>query len=158
MMLLLGGCPAAASVQVSEVMNYAQCQGLQERITRITFAELAQVRGVQLLSPPPDQAPAAQSSPADDALLLAVFNGRQSTPGYGLILQSVEERDANLILNYTWQEPPADALQAQVITTPCSVVQVSGLAPGKRVEVLLDGAPFADAQDITPAKPARPQP
>ncbi|UCD69074.1 MAG: protease complex subunit PrcB family protein, partial [Betaproteobacteria bacterium] len=59
--------------------------------------------------------------------VIAVYMGRRPTAGYGLGLASrnaeVEERGV-LTLVVSWIEPLADAVLAQVITSPCLLVSV----------------------------------
>ena len=61
------------------------------------------------------------------AWLLSVDMGERPSAGYALTLQRAEIAGGVLTLYADWQEPPPDALTAQVMTHPCVVVRVSPL-------------------------------
>lgn len=64
------------------------------------------------------------SLPAD-RLALVVSLGNKPTPGYGLSVSGARwYGHATLNLNMMVKEPPEDAFTAQVITTPCAVIDV----------------------------------
>lgn len=142
--LLLAGCSNPA-VNVSEIFNHHQCQSLRSGFVQVGLTELPQIRGVRLLAPPSDEAPASPptssgSDDADDAdvLLFAISRGSQPTPGYGFELTEARSNGDEVELRYVWQVPPPDAVLAQVITSPCSVVQLSPASAVTAVSAWLD--------------------
>jgi len=130
---------AGSPVEVSEIMNHGLCNTLTAGVARIAYADLARVRGARLLTPSqtiPDEAT------AEDPTLVAVFNGEQPTPGYGFELVSATAHGTELVLDYHWLSPAPGAVMAQVITSPCSVVQIARAEKVSAVTVKLDGAEF----------------
>ena len=118
--LCLNAC-AAKDISVTEVMNHSLCNNLTVGVQRITYADLARVRGAQLLTPPGTE----PSAPEPEMLLIAVFNGEQPTPGYGFELQKASAHTDQVVLTYRWLSPSPDAVMAQMITSPCSVVELN---------------------------------
>lgn len=59
-------------------------------------------------------------------LALVVAMGQRPTAGYGVAMQAAEARldGAVLELSVVWQEPPPDAMVAQVVTHPCLWVRL----------------------------------
>lgn len=85
-------------------------------------------------------------------LLLLVEMGMKPTAGYRLILSDnavvVDQGKAVLTLN--WQQPPADAFLAQVLTSPCLLLSMP-LADYTSVELVDgDGKPRLLLKDIRP--------
>ena len=128
----LTGC-SQPSVGVSEVLNHQRCNGLVRGIREIQMHDLAKVRGVQMLQAPTTSAKSAapaheqsnQDAGATPISLFAVSNGSQPTPGYGFELLNATAAKEDVQLHYAWRTPAADAVLAQVITSPCSVVQLT---------------------------------
>jgi len=58
--------------------------------------------------------------------VIAVYMGKHSTAGYqvGLASGTAAISGHDLTLLVSWVEPPADALMAQVITSPCVLVSI----------------------------------
>lgn len=113
-----GGCPGDREVVVRKLGTGAQCGGEEgPRVRRVaSAAELA-----RLLSPglgPAQPGPAVDW--AREAVLL-VGMGQRPTAGYGVELLSsaapVKEGVAGV--RVAFRSPAADALTAQVITSPC---------------------------------------
>lgn len=85
-------------------------------------------------------------------LLLLVEMGMKPTAGYRLMLSDsevvVDQSKAVLILD--WQQPPADAFLAQVLTSPCLLLSMP-LADYTSVELVDgDGKPRLLLKDIRP--------
>jgi len=138
-LLLSTGCSAPA-VEVTEILNHGLCKTLRQGVSRVAFADLAGIRGTQLLSTTEDVP--EQSSPFSDVTLVAVSNGSQPTPGYAFELESVSGDVSEVRLDYRWRTPPADAVMAQMVTSPCSVVQIQSATPPAAVSAWLDGRPL----------------
>lgn len=136
-LMLAAGCSAPA-VEVNEVFNHSLCKTLRKGINLVEFGDLATIRSSQLLSSSdPDNASAA--APLGDIILVAVSNGSQPTPGYGFELNTVSGDIAEVRLNYRWLTPAADAVMVQMVTSPCSVVQIQSTTPPAAVSAWLDG-------------------
>lgn len=120
---VLTGCERIP-VSVSEVLNHTMCRELSQGVSRISYADLPNIAGARLLTEENQRAAGAPALPSDDAILIAVSNGRQPSAGYSLTLVSTDATASTVNLNYRWQLPPPDSLQAQVITSPCSVVRI----------------------------------
>lgn len=88
----------------------------------------------------------------EQQLLLLVEMGMKPTTGYRLSLSDneveVDQHKAVLILN--WQQPPADAFLAQVLTSPCLLVSIP-FADYASVELVdNDGKPRLLLKNIRP--------
>ena len=129
------GCSAPA-VEVNEVLNHGVCKTLSKGISRVEFDELARIRGSQLLG---TTAP-GETPQGDDIMLVAVSNGSAPTPGYGFELHAVGGSVEEVRLEYRWLTPAPDAVMAQVITSPCSVVQIDSAQTPQAVSAWLDGS------------------
>ncbi len=134
--VIAAGCQGGPPVEVSEILNHAMCKTLRKGLTVVEYDQLADIRGARMLN-----APASEPTPESaTGTLLAVSNGSQPTPGYAFELREARADGANLVLDYAWREPPADAVLAQVVTSPCSVVRVVNATNARSVAALLDGA------------------
>ncbi|MDA1076926.1 MAG: protease complex subunit PrcB family protein [Proteobacteria bacterium] len=125
-LLCLAGC-TNQSLDVSEVMTYHDCRNLTAGVHKISFEDLAGLRGSQFVDGPPDRTPVETP---EDLTLIAISKGDQPTPGYSLTLadpiSSSDGRTARITL--VWSSPPEDAVLAQVMTHPCLVISVRGAA------------------------------
>lgn len=123
---ILSGCQASTPITAVELFSHANCNGVSKGIQQIQFADLAAIRNVQMLtSPAPQSADQATADPQlEDVLLFVISNGNQPTPGYGFDLTATEATSSEITLRYRWRTPPADAVLAQVITSPCTVIQL----------------------------------
>ena len=137
---IMAGCQGSTPVTAVELFSHANCNGVTKGIKQIQFADLATIRNVQMLSSPAtrsaDQSD-TQSQP-DDVLLFVVSNGNQPTPGYGLDLTATESTSHEITLRYRWRTPAADAVLAQVITSPCTVIQLDAHTDLTAVSAWLD--------------------
>jgi len=134
--LCLSAC-ASSDISVTEVMNHSLCNNLTSGVQRIAFEDLASVRGARLLAPPSE--PVVPVESAQDVLLVAVFNGEQPTPGYGFELQEAFVEADHVVLNYRWHAPSPGAVMAQMVTSPCSVIQINDAEGITSVSALIDG-------------------
>ena len=142
-LLTLAGC-SSTPVDVVELMQHSQCKNLQVGANRISFEQLATIRGSRLLSTTPDSASSAQATADSDPMaepMYAIYTGPQPTAGYRLSLQQVSQRNRTVSLHLTTTKPAPDVMVSQVITHPCIVVQLQGLPHTYTVEFLLDDNP-----------------
>ena len=132
LLILAGGCAEdAATLNVTTVLNYNQCQGLEPGLTSVDYAAVAGIRGGTLLGmTQPDD-----TDPDDDLLLVAISRGQQPTPGYGFTLEEARREGGTAVVSVRWKTPEPGAVLAQMMTHPCLVI---GLEPEglTRVEVV----------------------
>ena len=146
-------CCSACSppeVKVTEVLNHGMCKTLRTGATEVEFADLAGIRGAQLLEQKPTEPISTAANSGSEVLLIAVSNGSQPTPGYAFNLAAAEQATTaagglEVQLQYEWITPAADAMMAQVVTSPCSVVQIDVAAQIQTVSVWLDGKQLGQA-------------
>ncbi len=130
-LIVLAGCNTA-TINVAEVANHARCQAVNPGVTRISYQQMSHILGSMLLNHPP-----AKNQSNADHHLYVVYAGEKPTPGYSLQLIGARVEGEIVHLNYTWQTPLRGTVQAQVITSPCSVVRLD--ARDDQVEVWIDG-------------------
>ncbi len=119
LLLALGaaGCAGPAPLEAVAVLQHGQCQGVDSGVTRVDYADLARIRGSNLLSlSTPDR------GETGNLLLVAISRGEQPTAGYALSLDSASAEGTKALIRVRWDSPSADAVLAQVITHPCLVV------------------------------------
>ena len=133
----LSACQQQAPVEVSEVLNHSVCQKLRTGLTVVEEARLATIRGTQMLNDLPASQPADPAGPQD--LLIAVSNGSPPTPGYAFKLEAASAEGNEIVLDYQWITPAADAVLAQMVTSPCSVVRIANAGRANAVSARLDG-------------------
>jgi len=119
----LGGC-GNTTPDVTTLMAHGNCEGLVAGVSEIRFEDLAGIRGSQLLLLE-DGITATAPSPDPDFRLIAIAAGTRPTPGYALELSGGRFEGAVLVLDVVLNEPPADAILAQVTTLPCLIVATS---------------------------------
>lgn len=134
--LLAAGCQSTTPIAVVELFSHGQCQGLSKGIRQIEFADLARIRNVQMLTSSQDKA--VETTAAPEVLLFAISNGNQPTTGYGLELTVAKATNAEVELRYRWRTPAPDAVLAQVMTSPCSVIQLEAHPQLTAVSAWLD--------------------
>ena len=130
---------------ITEVLNHNHCRTLQPGARLVGVHELPQIRGVRLL-----EAPSAQGDPRveENTLLVATSRGPQASAGYSLeLLGGTQEKD-HVVLDYRWHTPPSGTAQAQMLTSPCSVVQLRPTVPIDRVRVRIDGEAHAEVATL----------
>ncbi|NOX52442.1 MAG: protease complex subunit PrcB family protein [Gammaproteobacteria bacterium] len=101
----------------------------------MSVRDLAKIRGANLLEPI-EQPTLETDSPTP--LLVAVFTGAKPTPGYKLRLLGADIKGNKIVLHYALDKP-TDAMLAQMITSPCSVVEVSGANHHQPISVRVNG-------------------
>ena len=117
-------------VNITEVLNHGQCRKLDDGLQLISMQALPGIRGARLLEleAPADAGTESSSqppSPTDgDITLVAISKGTQPTAGYLFELMSAEADGLVVKLTYTWRTPEPGSMVAQVMTSPCSVVQL----------------------------------
>lgn len=136
------GCAATSEIVATEVLNYARCQELKRGVHQISFDELPAVRGVRLLRDPSQQVQSNVQGYPSDAVLIAVFNGRQPSPGYAFVFTGARQSGNEVRLSYTWQTPAPGSVRAAVVTSPCSVMQLQPIQQDMTVSAWLDQAPL----------------
>ena len=57
-------------------------------------------------------------------MIVGVFLGTRPTPGYSIEIVSVVEEQGTVVVEYVEHEPAADAMVAQVLTTPFSLAKL----------------------------------
>ena len=57
------------------------------------------------------------------SMVLAVFLGTRPTAGYSVEIIAIEEQATGLVVTYRESAPPADAMVAQMLTTPFHIVR-----------------------------------
>ena len=136
----MSGCQAGTPIRAVELFSHANCNGVTKGIQQIQFADLAGIRNVQMLTSP-RSGRAHEPSPdtqAEDVLLFVISNGNQPTPGYGFDLEKTDATSNEVELRYRWRTPAADASLAQVMTSPCTVVQLDAHPDLTAVSAWLD--------------------
>ena len=113
---------SGSSVVVTEILNHHTCRLQGASIEQIDHATLPKLRGARLLLEPGQTEPDLQGDPT--RVLIAVSRGSQPTPGYALTLTSASQTDHVIRLQYDWSTPDPDKILAQVMTHPCSVVEL----------------------------------
>jgi len=116
-------------------MNHALCHNLEIGAEIVSVRDLAKIRGANLLEPI-EQPTLETDSPTP--LLVAVFTGAKPTPGYKLRLLGADIKGNKIVLHYALDKP-TDAMLAQMITSPCSVVEVSGANHHQPISVRVNG-------------------
>jgi hypothetical protein len=117
----LCGCSGHHEASLVEVLNHDQCRISEAGVQVVGMEELARIRGGRLLSAPDEP----EATPAD-LLLVAVSRGQQPTPGYGFELLEGTMKGEVVTVRLAWNQPPPDAVLAQVITHPCIVIGLEG--------------------------------
>lgn len=119
LLIALTGCAGGRGLEVTSLLSYDQCQGIDSGLTPVDYADVAKIRGSRLL----DMQRGSDAEPAaDDLLLVAVSRGRQPTAGYALTLAGAHRRDGTAVIVVSWKTPASGAVLAQVMTHPCLVV------------------------------------
>ena len=57
--------------------------------------------------------------------VIALFTGTRATAGYSVDITAATTRDGNTTVDYVERQPPADAITAQVITSPFHIVRIA---------------------------------
>ena len=154
---VLSTCSQPDRVMVNEVLNHHQCAKVKAGVAQVDKAQIAGIRGAtQVMVADVAQTPTRNKTlmatdptgegvPAEapSELFVAVSRGRQPTTGYALKLLRAGAKGRTVTLDYEWQQPGPDSMQAQVITSPCSVVQLSFDTGVEAVAATMNGEAFA---------------
>jgi len=119
--LCLSGCRAGTDLAATEVLNEANCKGAEVGLRKVSYADVAKLRGSTLLAM---STPTQTDTAAPELLLFALSKGRQPTPGYFFHLTDARVSDQVAELTLAWEEPAPERVQAQIVTFPCIVVAV----------------------------------
>lgn len=128
--------PRAEAPAVTVLHNTNQCGAQFIRPTALWIDNadrLAQVyRGFPVLPPP---APPTVDFSRQGVLLISM--GQRPTAGYGLDLApaAARLRDGVLEIGVDWQEPGPGGMAAQVVTTPCLLLQLPAVS-FQRIQVV----------------------
>jgi hypothetical protein len=133
--MYLTGCADPVVIDTSAVLTHGNCKQLQAGLHIVTLADVAQIRGTQLISSSGvglNDGMAHSSDPqavAELPLFVAISRGVQASRGFGLHLadQTIVRRDNALEIQVYWDEPDLTKAQPLINTHPCLVVS---LAPG----------------------------
>jgi hypothetical protein len=117
--LLLVGCRADPELEARLVLSHDQCHGVQAGLTRVTWEDVAAIRGSQLLGMTGND---RGDERGEDLLMVAISRGEQPTAGYAMRLEGARREPNTAVIDVHWIVPPPDAMVAQVITHPCLVV------------------------------------
>lgn len=125
---LLAGCSRPVELAATEVLNEANCRNAADGLQRVSYSEVAALRGSTLLG-----MSVAAGESESDLLLFSLSKGQQPTAGYHFELRDalLDEQTATLLVH--WQEPAPDSALAQIITFPCVVIGLES-GPYTRVE------------------------
>ena len=120
------GCDRGLELAATEVLNNTNCKGAEDGLRKVSYADVAQLRGSTLLSMTGSAETAERSAATGkpELLLFAISQGRQPTPGYFFTLKDARLKQDVAELQLTWQTPDPESVQAQVITYPCIVIGV----------------------------------
>jgi hypothetical protein len=147
----VAGCSNTSHVDVMRVLSHGNCQTTDTGVRTIDYATLAAYRGAHLLGM--TESPDATQNPAH---LVAIVPAQYPTAGFTVQLlgeQTLTEKLLTLTVHV--DEPPADAVLAQMVTHPCLVV---GIADPRveRVRVMNAGAILGEV--ALPASAQAPSP
>jgi len=137
----LQGCKTS-TVEVSEILNHNFCSTLPEGVRQVEFADLAAIVGAKLLEGEIEDPATDASSAAASSIFIAIYKGVQPTLGHGFDLNKAEAKGDEIALHYTWRTPTADTIVPQVLSQPCSVVELRGPELPRQISVWLNGEPY----------------
>jgi len=131
----LAGCADPVVIDTSAVLTHGNCKQVQAGLHVVTLAEVAQIRGTQLISSSGvglNDGMTHSSDPqgvADLPLFVAISRGVQPSRGFDLHLadQAIVRRDNALEIQVYSDKPDLTKAQPLINTHPCLVVS---LAPG----------------------------
>jgi hypothetical protein len=128
-----GGSVSAAparSVAFTEVTATSQAGDDSGAMLIVGTTDASRAKITQLV-------PGATASSA--RVLVAVFQGQQSTGGYSVHITAIERSGDQLVVRATFGVPGPGAIVTQVLTSPAHVVSIAAAdATGVREAVLLD--------------------
>ena len=147
--LMLTGCIPSRAADVSVVLEHGNCQQIERGARRVEFAEVARLRGAELL---------AMNTPTDakvaDLVLVAVSLGSRPTLGYRLhAVGDPRVEDRVLTISVGEEAPAKDAIVAQMVTEPCIVF---GVSSDDLRSIHIEDAAGNTIGDVEVPKPATP--
>jgi PrcB C-terminal len=122
--------PEARAVAFSEVASTSQAQDDSGPTLIIGTTDASRAKTARLV--PGATAPA-------DRVMVAAFQGQQSTGGYSIHIRAIERRGDQLVVRATLTSPGPGAIVIQVLTSPAHVVSIAAAdAAGVREAILVD--------------------
>jgi hypothetical protein len=122
--------PSAGPIAFVEVAATSQARDDSGPGLVVGTTDAARVRITQLV--PGASVPAGR-------VMIAAFQGQQSTGGYSVHITVVERRGDQLLVRATFTRPGPDAFVTQVLTSPAHVVSIAAAdAAGVREAILFD--------------------
>jgi hypothetical protein len=80
-------------------------------------------------------------------VMVAVFQGQQTTGGYGVHITGIERRGDQLLVHATFTSPGPGAIVTQVLTSPAHIVSIAASdAAGLREAILIDDTGLEQAR------------
>lgn len=120
--IVLAACAPTRGVDVSVMLEHGNCQHIARGARTIDFADVARLRGAELVS-----LNRPESAQGDALVLVAVSLGERPTLGYRLRAEGEPRmREGVLTLRVASEGPPAGAVVGQMVTQPCIVFAVGG--------------------------------
>jgi len=122
--------PSAGPVAFVEVAATSQARDDSGPALVVGTTDAARARIAQLV---------AGASVPTGRVMIAAFQGQQSTGGYSVHITGVERRGDQLLVRATFTRPGPDAFVTQVLTSPAHVVSIAAAdAAGLREAILFD--------------------
>jgi hypothetical protein len=122
--------PSARTIAFAEVVSTAQARDDGGPTLLVGTSDASSAKITQLV-------PGATVSAG--RVMIAVFQGQQSTGGYTVHITAVERSGDQLVVRATFTRPVPGAIVTQVLTAPAQVVSIDATAAaGLHVAVLLD--------------------
>jgi hypothetical protein len=133
--------PSARPVTFVEVAATAQARNDSGPALIVGTTDASRAKIAQLV--PNATAPSGR-------LLVAVFQGQQSTGGFSIQITAIERRGDQLVVRATFGVPGPGGIVTQVLTSPAHVVSISAAdATGVREAILIDSAGVERARVTT---------
>jgi hypothetical protein len=122
--------PQAGAVAFADVATTSQASDDSGPTLVIGTSDAAQATIAQLV--PGASAPAGR-------VMVAVFQGQQTTGGYSIHITGVDRRGDQLLVRATFTSPGPGAIVTQVLTSPAHVVSIAAAdAAGLHEAILFD--------------------
>ncbi len=136
-LLSVSACvPKNEQIPVTHVTSQPNCQHVSKGAHVVTYADLARIRGAQLIELTESSADATRP-----LRLVAISLGEQPSPGYRVVTREVSEGEngTEMTVRVALEEPPFEALRSQSVVNPCLVLGFEGNGALRRVRVERDG-------------------
>lgn len=127
--LAISGCGSTERVSTATVLAHPSCKGAANGLTEVSLAEVAELRGSQLVTPTSIAPEETTDKPAGTAplpLFISISRGPQLSRGFELHLadQAQVMSPNALKIDVFWSVPDTSKPQPLVTTAPCLVVSV----------------------------------